>query len=255
MLPIFVFIYLPPMCFTVAIDLVREELEKEFLVSVPAGVSFEPAYYFSAFDHPRLPLITSGDPEKIILSRWGLVPSWVRDRTAAEKIRNATINARTETVLQKPSFRHLAGRKHCLLPVSGFYEWHDHHGRKIPYFLRWKDHKAFGLAGLYDLWTDRETGEMVHSFTLLTVPASPLVARIHNTRKRMPLLLPPGEGVKWVKKRTFEESLKEIHPLPEKELDFYPLAPGLTGRAADPHDPALIQRWEPGFDPLGDTLF
>jgi len=243
------------MCFTVAIDLVREELENEFHVSVPQEMPFEPAYYFSAFDHPPLPLITSEDPEKTVLSHWGLVPAWVQDRRRAEKIRNATINARSETLLQKPSFRHLAATNHCLLPVSGFFEWHDHHGRKIPYFLRWKDHKAFGLAGLYDRWTDRETGEVLHTFTLLTVPATPLLARIHNTRKRMPLLLPPGEGVKWVEKRSFEEGLRNIYLIPEKELTFYPLAPGLAGRAADPHDPALIEPWDPGFDPLGDTLF
>ncbi len=244
------------MCFTVAIDLVREELENEFRVSFPAGLPFEPAYYFSAFDHPALPVITSEDPGRVVLSRWGLIPRWVKTPDQAQEIRNKTINARSETITEKPSFRHLAGKQHCILPVTGFYEWHDHYGKKIPYYLSPKEGRALALAGLYDRWTDRETGERWHTFTLLTVPAGPLLARIHNTRKRMPLILPADKGRKWLESRKLSVTASSgVEMLPEEKLAFYPLAPGLKKKATDPRDPAILQPYDPGFDPLNDTLF
>ncbi len=244
------------MCFTVAIDRVREELEEAFSSSFPGEIPFVPAYYFNAFDHPQLPVITSENPERFVLSRWGLVPQWVRDRRQAEKIRNQTVNARTETVTEKPSFRHLTGRRHGLLPVTGFYEWHDHHGKKMPYFLQLKDRRPFVLAGLYDHWTDRETGEILSSFTLLTVPAGPLLARIHNTRKRMPLMLDPSAGRAWLSPsgHNLLQSYREMI-IPEEQLNFYPVDPRLSKKAADPADPSLVEPYDHGFDPLGPQLF
>jgi len=245
------------MCFTVAIDLVREELEKTFRASFPRDLPFAPAYYFSAFDHPALPVITSEDPGRVVLSQWGLVPRWVKERTQAEKIRNQTINARSETVTEKPSFRHLAGRQHAVLPVTGFYEWHDHNEKKIPYFLTLRKEKVFSLAGLYDRWVERETGEVWHTFTLLTVPAGPLLARIHNTRKRKPLILSPAGGRKWLEvSRPFPVLMENVGMIPEEQLGYYPLAPALRKRAAErPGDPSLVAPYDYGFDPLSSTLF
>jgi putative SOS response-associated peptidase YedK len=244
------------MCFTVAIDLVREELEKTFNVAFPREVPFDPAYYFNAFDHPFLPVITSEEPENVTLSQWGLVPQWVRDRQQADTIRKKTINARAETVTQKPSYHHLAGRRHCLLPVTGFYEWHDHHGKKIPYFLRLQEGEPFVLAGLYDLWTDRDTGEQIHTFTLLTLPANVLLARIHNTRKRMPLMMQRREGERWLSADALSllrEAGKIVIP-PEK-MEYFPLAPDLKHRGRIPDDPTLLEPYDYGFDPLGARLF
>ena len=244
------------MCFTVAIDLVRDELAKEYGVSFPAELPFEPAYYFSAFDHPALPVITSEDPGRVVLSRWGLVPRWVGSATQAREIRDKTINARSETIGQKPSFRHLTGRQHCLLPVTGFYEWHDHHGRRIPFYLYPREGRSLALAGLYDRWTDRATGEMWHTFTLLTVPAGPLLARIHNTRRRMPLILSPQTGREWLETGTHGTGRPEkMALLPEEKLAFHPLAPGLKKAAADPRNPALVRPWDYGFDPLEEGLW
>ena len=231
------------MCFTVAIDLVREELEHDLQASFPAGLSFEPAYFFSAFDRPHLPVITSARSGEVQLARWGLVPRWVNDCRRAEEIAYRTFNARIETLTQKPAYRHLVGRRHCLLPVTGFYEWHQEGSRKSPWFIRRRDRKPFLLGGLYDRWADPETGELWITFTLVTLPASPLLARVHNTQKRMPLLLGLRERNAWL--ATLHPDLRHLPLLSDEELQAYPVAPDLWKRARnDPRDPLLIRPWE-----------
>ena len=242
------------MCFTVSVDLSRKELEKRYKVSFPENVVFESSYFFSAFEHPRLPVITSEKPETVTLSQWGLIPYWTRSFQEALDIRNKTINARVETLHEKPSFRKAVARQHCLVPVTGFFEWHDLNGKKYPYYLFLKNEKSFAIAGLYDTWTNPETGEFYHSFTLITLPASPLLAQIHNTRKRMPAVLAPGKEKDWIKPFTENKNITDLLFFPgDKAFDYYPVNTKNAGK--NPQDPLPVRPYDYGFDPLGKGLF
>ena len=111
------------MCYTININLTRNELEKRFGAKFSQPSSFRPGYYFNAFELPALPVIQSEDPGAIRMLKWGLIPFWVKDAKAASEIRMKTFNARAETIHEKPSFRTSVSSKRCLILVRGFYEW------------------------------------------------------------------------------------------------------------------------------------
>ncbi len=242
------------MCFTVAVDLARDELEKRYDASFPEELVFEPAYFLSAYSHPALPVITSEKPGEVILSQWGLIPGWVRTPEDARQIRTKTINARVETLFEKPSYRKAAPRQHCLVPVTGFYEWHEHHGKKYPFYLHLKNEKSFALAGLYDKWLNPETGEKLHTFTLITVPAGPLLSRIHNTRKRMPVVLRPETEKAWLHTTVNPGKIRDLLVPPgDDTFNYFPVY--TRNAEKNPRDPSVIRPYDYGFDLTDNTLF
>ena len=125
-----------------------DAVKKTFQVKLKT--SFKRMYHTGAFDHPKLPVITNENPGQVDLFQWGLIPFWVKDQKTANQIRERTANARCETIYEKPSFRHLAGKKHCLVIADGFYEWRWYNGKNYPYFIRLKNHEPFGMAGLWE---------------------------------------------------------------------------------------------------------
>jgi putative SOS response-associated peptidase YedK len=130
-------------------------------------------------------IVRDGNRNVVKPMRWGLVPSWSHDPA----IGNQMINARCETLDQKPSFKQLLARDRCLIPADGFFEWRRV-GRTgtIPMRVRMRDQKPFTMAGLWDLWRD-PNGEELYSFTIITTPANKLLRPIHD---RMPLILEPS---------------------------------------------------------------
>jgi len=145
--------------------------------SEPAG----PTY--NAAPSQRLPIITNAAPQQIQLVSWGLVPSWSRDPAAGPK----PINARAETLAEKPSFRQLLQRRRCLVLADSFYEWQATPAGKVPHRILLRDEQPFAFAGLWDEWLDRATGEVRPTFTVITTEPNDLMANIHN---RMPVILP-----------------------------------------------------------------
>ena len=138
---------------------------------------------YNAAPSQALPIITNAAPEQIQLVRWGLVPSWSKDPAAGPK----PINARAETLAEKPSFRQLLARKRCLVLADSFYEWQALERSKIPHRILLKEEQPFAFAGLWDEWLDRATGELHPTFTIVTTEPNALMAGIHN---RMPVILP-----------------------------------------------------------------
>jgi putative SOS response-associated peptidase YedK len=125
--------------------------------------------------------------------RWGLIPYWCNDPKGGRK----PINAKSETVATLPTFRDAYGRRRCILPVDGFFEWKAIKGQKAkqPYAIAMKDGQPFGISGLWENWKDPISGEWVRTFALITTDANELVADIHD---RMPLILAPADYVRWL---------------------------------------------------------
>ncbi len=122
--------------------------------------------------------------------RWGLIPFWAKDPAVGNRL----INARAETVAEKPSFRSAFAKRRCLVVADGFYEWRPEGKRKVPVYIFLKSKKPFGFAGLYESWKD-PGGREIRTCTIITTEANDLVRPIHD---RMPVILPEGVGDRWL---------------------------------------------------------
>ncbi|MDH3265658.1 MAG: SOS response-associated peptidase [Gammaproteobacteria bacterium] len=132
----------------------------------------------------------SGERELTML-RWGLVPSWAKDPA----IGNRMINARAETVAEKPSYRAAFRKRRCLVLADGFYEWHTEAGSKIPYYFSMANAAPFAFAGLWEAWQSKTSDDSVQSTTLITTAANDFVLPVHH---RMPLVLDIASADRWM---------------------------------------------------------
>jgi len=209
------------MCYTISINKTREFLEKNFGKKFEEGEKFKPSAIIKAFKYPEVPVICQDNPQKISLLIWGLIPYWVRDVSSAFEIRKKTFNARIESIKSKPSFKNLIRNNRCLIVVDGFYEWHDDHGKKFPYFITHKKQEVFALAGLYDRWINPENGVILKTFTIITTKANSLLEKIHNTKKRMPIILDNHQMQSlWLEGYMNNDFLQKIsEPIDDKVLE------------------------------------
>jgi putative SOS response-associated peptidase YedK len=146
--------------------------------------------------------------------RWGLIPSWAKD----PKIGSRMINARSETVAEKPSFRAAFKRRHCLLPASGFYEWQKQNGRKQPVYIHPADDSIFGLAGLWEMWHDPDGG-VIETCTILTTSPNEMMESIHN---RMPVIIEAEDYSMWLDPGDNpQQTLHLLRPYPAEEMEAY----------------------------------
>lgn len=152
-----------------------------------------------------IPVIVRQDGENVLRTfRWGLVPFWAKDPSIGTRM----INARSETVDSKPSFRNAFRKRRCLIPADGFYEWKGQAGQKQPMYITLPGDKPFGFAGLWEVWDDKgRAEEPIYTCTIITTNASPSVQDSHN---RMPVILTPGAFEDWIAEETPYEALKEI---------------------------------------------
>ncbi|GAB4122281.1 MAG: SOS response-associated peptidase [Roseiflexaceae bacterium] len=166
----------------------------------------------------QLPVIVRNSPNRLVLMRWGLIPSWVKQIDQ----RTTLINARAETLSEKPSFRKAFASQRCLIPTTGFYEWQQHERGKQPYFIRLRDQGVFAFAGLYDRWRDPQGGE-IHSFTIITTEPNELMGSIHT---RMPVILTPAEEEHWLDPRisAAADLMPLLDPYPSEAMEAYPVS-------------------------------
>jgi putative SOS response-associated peptidase YedK len=241
------------MCFTIEIHLTRRAIEERFQVDTSLLDDFDFNYLYRAFSNPSVPVIAQEDPSQVQLMHWGLIPYWCRDREEAERIRKGTYNARCETLHEKPSFKEPLSRGRCLIIAGGFFEWQLVNGEKIPWYISLRSGAPFVFAGLSDAWRDPLNGEIYKSCSIVTTIANPLMERIHNTGRRMPVILEKEHETVWVSEESSQlkrgELLKSFHQL---ELQAHAVAPRLSASHADPSDPRLI---EPYKQHSSGTLF
>ncbi|MBT8222758.1 MAG: SOS response-associated peptidase [Eudoraea sp.] len=176
-----------------------------------------PLYHASGFQHPRLLIYTDRSPKVPEVSVWGLVPHWVKDEAQLKKLWNNTLNARGETIFEKPSFRWAAMHNRCIIYVDGFYEHHHFKGKTYPFYLHRKDRQPLAFAGLWSEWTDPESGEVKNTFSIVTTTGNELLAKVHNNPKikgpRMPLILPEELTDKWLEPVDDELDMQAIQEL------------------------------------------
>ncbi len=185
-----------------------------------------PIHHASGFSHPELLIYTDRSPNYPEVATWGLVPHWVRDQEQLKKLWNNTLNARGETIFEKPSFRNAAKNNRCIIYVDGFYEHHHYKGKTYPFFIKQNNNEPLAIAGLWSEWTDDETGGSINTFTIVTTEGNPLLAKIHNNPKlkgpRMPFILPSELEDQWLVHIDDELDQKSIEELiqsyPEEEL-------------------------------------
>ena len=157
----------------------------------------------------------------LAMIRWGLVPWWAKDL----KIGASMINAKAETIEQKPAFRDAFHARRCILPADGFYEWKKLHAkRRQPYAIVPRDGGLFSFAGLWERWRNRESGETVQSCTIVTTVPNELCAPIHN---RMPAILPPDAWERWLgeARASNEELLALLGPYPADAMRAFAIGP------------------------------
>jgi putative SOS response-associated peptidase YedK len=123
--------------------------------------------------------------------KWGLIPFWAKDPA----IGNRMINARAETVAEKPAYRNAFKHRRCVVLTDGFYEWRRDGSAKMPYFITTESAEPFGLAALWEAWTDKTSGEHIESTTLITTAADPYIEQLHH---RMPVALDPALATEWL---------------------------------------------------------
>lgn len=175
-----------------------------------------PLYHVSGFNHPELLIYTDSQPEFPEVATWGLVPDWVDDEEQMKKTWNNTLNARGETIFEKPSFRESARNNRCLIYIDGFYEHHHYNGKTYPFFIQRKDESPICLAGLWNQWTS-PSGGFFNSFTIVTTVGNDIMAKIHNNPKlkgpRMPLILTEELEEAWLNPINGEHTIEDIQKL------------------------------------------
>ncbi len=241
------------MCFTVNVNLIREELENRYGATLIDPDSYRPSYYYHAFALPSMPVICSEDTSCIRLLKWGLIPSSTPNSRQANIIRYKTFNARAESLEKKPSFSAAFSTKRCLIPVKGFFEW-QHVGKdKIPWYIYNAENEIISLAGIYDDWVEDTTGEVFSTFSIITTEANDLMAVIHNSGKRMPVILDKTAEVKWTDLSIpHTEALSLLTPCPSGFLHAHTISKLINSKSADLNTPELIK---PFSYPAENLLF
>lgn len=182
-----------------------------------------PIYHSSGFSHPEVLIYTDRSPNFPEVATWGLVPHWVRDNEQRKKQWNNTLNARGETIFEKPSFRSSAKNNRCIIFVDGFYEHHHYENKTYPYYIYRKDNEPIALAGLWSEWKDPDTGGILNTFSIVTTEGNKMMARIHNNPKlkqpRMPVILPEELEDKWLNPIEDDTDIKLIQKLIKKYPD------------------------------------
>jgi putative SOS response-associated peptidase YedK len=199
---------------------------------------YSPRYHENGFDFHEGPVLTTGKPAELQMFRWGLVPYWVKDLASAIRIRTSTLNCISEEMFEKPSFRDSAKEgKRCLIPCTGFYEWRwvDEKGKaKIPYYIYVKDQLLFSIGGLYSKWKDRERDSNYFSYTVLTTKANKLMSEIHNSKLRMPVIIPREYEKDWLNPNlTNEDVLALCQPIDDSKLATHTISKLITTKGAE----------------------
>lgn len=179
-------------------------------------------------------IVNDGEKNRLGTLRWGLIPPWAKDPKLGYKM----INARGETLAEKPAFKRAFRRQRCLIPADGFYEWPFSGKEKQPYRIRLKSGELFAFAGLWERWSAPD-GTVIHSCTIITTEANELLADLHP---RMPVILKKEDEALWLDRNCDDVALLEtlLKPYPADEMEVYPVSSEVNSARND--YPSLINK-------------
>jgi putative SOS response-associated peptidase YedK len=239
------------MCYHKSLTAKYEQLMEYYSSSYSQVVAdlYSVRFHENGFDFLPGPVVTAGKPEEIQMFHWGLVPFWVKDQAAATRLKVSTLNCISEEMYEKPSYRDAANEgKRCLIPCSGFFEWRwlDEKGKtKIPYFIHMKDQPIFSIAGLYSRWIDRSRDERYYSYTVLTTKANEMMGTIHNSKKRMPVILPREYEKDWLNPNlTKDDVLALCQPIDDSRMAAHTISKRITSKTEETNVPEVLHAQE-----------
>lgn len=204
-------------------------------------------YYINGFAHGKSYVAKQGG-DAIEMLEWGLIPFWIKTEKEAKEIANRTLNAKSETVFNLPSFRHCIKKQKCLIIANGFYEWrHINSKTKIPYLIGVRDPHGedrmypFTFGGIFDTWVNKDTGEVHETFSIITTPANSMMAVIHNSKLRMPLIIPDDKQQQWLNATDTETINALMQPFPADRMIAYPVSKLVSQQKVERNVPEVVQ--------------
>lgn len=243
------------MCYSTTLRKEREKIEKELRnqinVKFDAKSTYQPYYHLNGFTHGNLQIIKMDEPNIIHDASWGLVPDWASQNPEAFRKKSNTLNARSESIFEKASYKGSAENKRCLILADGFFEPHHENGKALPYFCYQPSSEnpegdLFLFAGLYN-----EIDDTTLSATILTTEANNFFMDIHNKGKRMPLILDEHYFEDWLDDGTSTQDINEIMAIgiTKKEFKAHPVSRDLYKKGINTNKPYIIEAIQK------DTLF
>jgi putative SOS response-associated peptidase YedK len=220
------------MCGRFSFSPLAKIIEDRFDVKVDS-THYKPRY--NSAPSQDLAVISNQNPGELSFYRWGLIPFWAKDKSIGNKL----INAKAETIAEKPSFKNSLKRKRCLVLSDGFYEWKNINKKeKIPYRITLQDNGLFAMAGIWDNWKDEE-GSVISSFAIITTTPNKLMENIHT---RMPVILEQKAEKLWLNEDDSALLLSFLKPYPEKEMTAFPVSKLVNSPFNDSEE--LVKRME-----------
>jgi putative SOS response-associated peptidase YedK len=218
------------MCGRFGLDIRPDKLAEHFGVQDPPVLA--PRYNICPSQDAACVMVHPETGSRVVRKlRFGLVPHWAGD----VKIGYKMINARAETVREKPAFRGAFAKRRLIVPASGFFEWQKQNGKQPWYYFK-ENGEPLGLAGLWEHWRGDADGELLFSFTIITVPANSLVEKVHE---RMPAVLKPADYEGWLTEADPEAAHEMLAPFPPEELAARPVSKRVNSPRND--DPSIIE--------------
>ena len=213
------------MCGRFTLHTPEMRLREVFHLEHTATLGLKPRYNIAPSQ--PVPIIRNTDADKeMVMAKWGLVPHWSKE----PKTKYSTINARIETVAEKPVYRSPFKHRRCLIPADGFYEWKVVDGRKVLHHIRMRDGDVFALAGLWDHWEG--DGEQLDSCSIIVMPANAIMKPLHE---HMPAIIAPAHFDLWLDPRVTDktEIMSYLNSSPSGQLETYPISPWVNSPKHD----------------------
>lgn len=236
------------MCFTVSAKAKVKELNQRYNAINETPELHQVFHKLSGFnpvampikDFPKLPVLTSNDNKMFTYMQWGLIPFWTNPLMAKQFYIN-NLNAKSETIFEKKSFAPSLKSKRCIIPITGFFESRECNKVNYPYFIKLKNESIFSLAGIYDTWKDPDSGSTIKSFSIITTEANPLMAKIHNKKIRMPVILSKEKEMLWIAPELTESNCKELlQPISDSVMEAHTVDKKVNNTKIDTNYPEII---------------
>ncbi len=229
------------MCYHVSFKAKAHDLIKAFDAPFPEATNMQEFYHANGFNLPKLPVLVNDlTGRKLELIRWGYIPDDIETLEQALKAKNARLNARAEGVWYNYKDSVFTGR--CIVPVTGFFESKHVGKEKVPHFIHPKEHQFFNLLGVHNKWVDPISGGYIDAFTIITGPANELMASIHNSAKRMPLMIDSNQIEIWLDPSLSKDDVKKLmKPCDDRNMAAYPISKIFSKPKIDSNIPEIIE--------------